>query len=243
MIASVTQPFAAAALGRACRPTASSPPACFRRRARLAGPAAPGRQQRRAPRGAGQDLAGAWRPQTRAARRPAGPAGLGRDVLHRRVTLAPGRPPQRRLAVAPLTCPPGPAYVGWWAGLPAVGDPVVGDEDEVAHRGAEVGRPPGEPSGSSPSVNKAALAAVSSSRWAGTDPADLGVTALPCAFSLSGCALPSLVDLGRLVTPANPGPRRLTTSPGSPALATPVPFPRRHRGRLTCWLVGRVLGE
>jgi len=87
------------------------------------------------------------------------------------------------LAVAPLTCPPGPAYVGWWAGLPAVGDPVVGDEDEVAHRGAEVGRPPGEPSGSSPSVNKAALAAVSSSRWAGTDPADLGVTALPCAFS------------------------------------------------------------
>src|SRR6266511_3974020 len=54
---------------------------------RLAGPAAPGRQQRRSPRGAGQDLVGTWRPLLPVAR-PAGPAGLGRAVLPWRVTLA-----------------------------------------------------------------------------------------------------------------------------------------------------------
>src|SRR6266508_656469 len=69
------------------RPLGSSTPACFRRWTRLAGPAAPERQQRRSLRGAGQDLVGTWRPLLPVAR-PAGPAGLDRAVLPWRVTLA-----------------------------------------------------------------------------------------------------------------------------------------------------------
>jgi hypothetical protein len=72
---------------------------------------------------------------------------------------------QRQLAVAPLTCPP---HVGSWAGLVTVGDLAVGDKATSRTRGPRLAAPPRGPSGSSPSVKKAALAAVSSFHWAGT---------------------------------------------------------------------------
>ena len=84
VIASVTQPFAATAPARGCRPTASSTPACSLRRARPAGAAAPGRR-RRPPRGADPHLAGTWRPLLQAARRAVAHHRPDRDVLHRRL--------------------------------------------------------------------------------------------------------------------------------------------------------------